>query len=332
MNAVIANKYKEQIKGLGLEIVGLLEGDFSSDDVIQAFSNFYYEKLILDITSIRDYSNTSNLIVNLKKIFTFLDPTKVVLLLENIPQLNNSPFLSKVVDLNIYNFTFDINEIKTLLVTPKTYQQVIDYDNYNEVAQDKLSTNTKTKILGIKNITEHAGASTLIYMMYLELSKHYSVKCLEIDKEDFKYFYNEDLVSIKNEQLMDELLKEPHPEILLIDLNDYENDMLIKNILYVLEPSVLKLNKLVANNKEILSKLQDKKVILNRTSISLESARQFESESNIKAFDIIRNVNERNEVNPQIMNLLLKLGFKKVNNGVISMDDTERKKTLFDSF
>ena len=38
---------------------------------------------------------------------------------------------------------------------------------------------------------------------------------------------------------------------------------------------------------------------------------------------------ERDKINPQVINLLTKLGFNKVNNGNIINDDTEKKKSFF---
>lgn len=331
MNAIISNKYRENIKGLGIEIAGLLEGEFNSDEIVEAFRNFYYEKLILDVTSIKGYSDSANLIVSLKKIFTFLDPSKLVLLLENIPQINNTQILSQIVALKIYNFTFDINEVKTLLATPKLYAEVVELAN-NNLPESFTTEKIGARIIGIKNVTSHAGATSLTYMMYQELIKNYKVKCLEMGKDDFKYFYNEDLKSIVKEQFMDEIYKCKDCDVILIDVNDYTNEMFIKEILYLIEPGVLKLNKTIALDKDVLSRLANQKIILNRSNISLEKSEQFESESNLKIFDILRNLNERDAINPQIMNLLIKLGFNKTNNGVMSLDDTERKKTLFDTF
>lgn len=337
MNVVVANEFKDGLKSLGVEISGILEGEYAAEVIIETFSNYYYEKLIFDVTSINGYTNTASLIVNLKKIFTFLDPTRTILLLKNSSIFNNSTFLSKLVALNIYNFTFDINEVIPLLANPKTYEQVVEYANFNETIQSRVL-NTKTRVIGVKNVTEQAGATTLIYMMYQELLKNYKVKCIEIDRNDFKYFYNEDLKSIKNEQLMDEFLHDEGLDVILIDLNGYENDMLIKETLYLIEPSVIKLNKLIAHDKDVFNKLLNerinvsKRIILNRTDISLDSVRQFEEETGLKTFDIIRNVNERSVANSQVMNLLIKLGFNKTNGGVIIPDNTEKKKTLLDSF
>lgn len=331
MNVVVANKYKEQIKSLGIEITGILEGEYTAEYIAETYSNYYYDKLILDVTSIRDYANTETLFISLKKIFTFLDPNKSIVLLDSIPQLNNSVFYSKLVQLQIYNFTSDLNEVKNLLVTPKTYADVSNYGELESTIHTSTDISSKIRVIGVKNVTEHAGATTLIYMMYQELSKVYKVKCIEIDKQDFKYFYNEDMVSIAKEQLVDQFLIDQGISVMLVDLNDFNDDVYVKEKIYILEPSVLKLNKLMDKDKGVLTRLANEKIILNRTNISLESAKQFQDESKLKVFDIIRNLNERDEVNPQICNLLIKLGFNKVNGGVISADDTERKKGLLDA-
>ena len=82
-------------------------------------------------------------------------------------------------------------------------------------------------------------------------------------------------------------------------------------------------------NKTVKTKLKDKKVVLNRTALPLVKLEQFEQETGLKVFDIIRNVDERNKVNTQVMNLLTKLGFDKINGGKIINDDTEKKKSIF---
>ena len=42
-----------------------------------------------------------------------------------------------------------------------------------------------TRVIGIKGLTDHAGATTLIYMLKKQLSEHYRVLGLELDKNDF---------------------------------------------------------------------------------------------------------------------------------------------------
>lgn len=324
MNIVIANKFREAIKNLGIEISGVLEGEFTSNQILNAFSNYYYERIILDVTAIKGYQDFTVLIEELKKIFTILEPSKSIVLIEDIPQLNNEMVISNIVNSKIYNFAFNIDEIIELYNNPRTYDQVMEYSNMSTSLQNETS-----RIIGVKNVTEGAGATTLIYMMMLELSKKYTVKCLEIGKNDFKHFQSEDMISVDASNLISEVLKEPHPDVILIDQNDFDNEMLIKETLYLLEPSIVKLNKKVEEDSTILNKLKDKKIVLNRTALPLTKLEQFEQETGLKVFDIIRNIDERNKVNTQVMNLLTKLGFDKINGGKIINDDTEKKKSIF---
>ena len=66
MNVVVSNQYREELRNIGIEISGVLEGTYTAEQIINAFSNYYYEKIILDVTAIKDYSNVSNLLVELK--------------------------------------------------------------------------------------------------------------------------------------------------------------------------------------------------------------------------------------------------------------------------
>ena len=61
MNVMVVNKYKELLMGLNIEVMKSLEGVFNADEIIDTFTNFYYDKMILDITAIRDYQNFDNL-------------------------------------------------------------------------------------------------------------------------------------------------------------------------------------------------------------------------------------------------------------------------------
>ncbi|UKI56953.1 MAG: hypothetical protein L6V81_05980 [Clostridium sp.] len=55
MNVMVVNKYKELLMGLNIEVMKSMEGVFNVDEIIDTFTNFYYDKMILDITAIRDY-------------------------------------------------------------------------------------------------------------------------------------------------------------------------------------------------------------------------------------------------------------------------------------
>ena len=322
MNVIVSNKYRNELRNIGIEVSGVLEGTFTSEQIINAFSNYYYERIILDVTSIHNYNNISNLIEELKKIFSILDVNKTILYIDNIPEFNNAIFINNLINLKIYNYAFELNDVIELYNNPRTSLDFQDSINAPEI-------NVKSRVIGIKNVTSNAGATTLTYMMMQELSKKYTVKCVEINKKDFKYFQNENMISVSSDDFINEILNEPYPDVILVDQNDYDNEFIIKETLYLLEPSILKLNKAIDLNPNLLSYLQDKKVVINRTSISLPKLQDFEKESGLKLFDIIRNINERDKVNPQVINLLTKLGFNKTNNGNIIHDDTEKRKSFF---
>ncbi len=322
MNVIISNKFRNELRNIGIDVSGVLEGSFTSSQIINAFSNYYYERIILDITAIQNYNNIAYLTEELKKIFTIIDVNKTILFIENIPELNNNILINNLINLKIYNYAFELNDVIELYNNPRTFSDL-------QSAPEAPEINTTSRIIGVKNVTSSAGATTLIYMMMQELSKKYTVKCIEIDKDDFKYFQKENMISVDSSEFINEVLREPHPDIILVDQNNYENDFIIKETIYLLEPSILKLNKALDLNPNLLESLQDKKVVLNRTSVSLPKLQDFEKESGIKSFDIIRNINERDKINPQVINLLTKLGFEKTNNGNIIHDDTEKRKSFF---
>ena len=322
MNVVISNKYRTELRNIGIDISGVLEGEYSSEQIVNAFNNYYYEKVILDITAIKGYNNVSNLITELKKIFYILDPNRSIVLLENTPEFNNNIIISNLVSSKIYNYAFSLPEVIELFNNPRNYGEVNSYDTLS-------TTNDVSRIIGIKNITSNAGTTTLLYMMMNELSKKYTVKCIEVNQDDFKYFKNENMKSVNAESFMNEILTEPYPDVILVDQNNYDNELLIKETLYLLEPSILKFNKAIDKNPNLLADLKDKKIIYNRTQMPLPKLQEFSQANNLTPFDIIRNINERDKINPQVINLLTKLGFNKTNNGNIINDDTEKKKSFF---
>ena len=157
MNVIISNKYRNELRNIGIDISGVLEGEYNSEQIINAFSNYYYEKIILDVTAIKDYNNISNLLEELKKIFYILDPNRSIILFENTQVFNNGIIISNLVSNKIYNYAFSLPEVIELFNNPRTYGEVNNYD--------MSTTNNVSRIIGIKNVTDNAGTTTLMYMM-----------------------------------------------------------------------------------------------------------------------------------------------------------------------
>ena len=129
MNVMVYNKYKELLMGLNIDVMKSLEGVYNVDEIIDTFTNFYYDKMILDITAIRDYQNTDNL----QKLTMNINMDNVILLLENTPETNSKDYIAKLVSLGIYNFTKDAAGINYLLIHPHTYRDVVNLNNLDEL-------------------------------------------------------------------------------------------------------------------------------------------------------------------------------------------------------
>ena len=99
MNVIITNKNESVLMSLGIEVKKTLNGVFTVDDLAATFKNFYYNKMILDITAIEDYENI-NTIQNLSVAF---DMSKVIILLDDSNVVSSPMYLSSLVSMGIYN-------------------------------------------------------------------------------------------------------------------------------------------------------------------------------------------------------------------------------------
>ena len=61
MNVIISNKNEALLENLGIDVIKEMHGEFSVDEIIATFQNFFYQRMILDITAIKDYTNITNL-------------------------------------------------------------------------------------------------------------------------------------------------------------------------------------------------------------------------------------------------------------------------------
>ena len=61
MNVIISNELQSVTAGLDIEIIKSLNGQFEVDELISMFSNFYFGRMVLDITAIKDFKNFQNL-------------------------------------------------------------------------------------------------------------------------------------------------------------------------------------------------------------------------------------------------------------------------------
>ena len=314
MNVMVYNKYKNLLLGLNIEVMKSMEGVYNVDEIIDTFANFYFDKMILDITAIRDYQNTDNL----QKLAMNINMENVIFLLDDNPETDNKNFLSKLISLGIYNFTKNAEGINYLLVHPHTYKDVVNIHNLQDlepvqtvplndptVAQSmpNIATSIVTppsgggrlRIVGFKNVTSHAGATSLIYMLKKMLSKNKNVCAIEVNKVDFLYFNDKEMTSTTGPDLLKEIMRKNYCDIILVDLNDYEDVDICTDVFYLIEPSTIMINKLLRKNRSIFERLKNEKVILNKCVLSNGDIATFEYETKLKVLYPIPPLDDRQE-------------------------------------
>ena len=309
MNVIIANKYKDMLMSLNIEIIKSMEGVFEVDEIIDTFSNFYFDRMILDITAIKNYTNLDNL----QKLSINLDISRVILVLDDSPQSESQEYLSKLISMGIYNFTRNLEGINYLLGHPNSYRDVAHIHNVESYPDQATPENSvvRVKIIGIKNLTEHAGATTLTYLLKKHLDANYNVAALEVGKRDFAFFEGENLISTTETDLPKELMKKSDFDILLVDLNNYPDDEICSYVLYLVEPSTIKLNKLIRRDRKVFERLNNKRVVLNKSFVTESDVAVFEYEAGTKVFYNIPTLDDRKMPQSAINSILSKMGLMK---------------------
>ena len=292
---------------------------FDVEELVSVFANFYYNKMIIDLTAIKDYQN----IKNIQKLSVNFDTSKIIVLLDDSAAVNSGAYLSQLVSMGIYNFTRNINAVKFLIDNPNSYKDVAQYHNLNgneinmeSVGIDTFSSTTASgglRIIGFKNVTAHAGATTLVYMLKKHLEVAYNVVAIEVDSEDFKYLNDKSLQSTISQDLSFNIANHPEAEVILLDLNDSMQEKLCNDVVYLIEPGLIKLNKLIRKDREAFEKLKDKKIILNKSILTSKDISDFEHEADSKVFYNIPYVDDKKEHIQVLDDFLVALGFSRIN-------------------
>lgn len=309
MNVLITNQQEAVLAGLEIEIIKTLRGEYDVEEIISQFSNFFFGRMILDVTAIKNYKD----IVNYQKLSIGLPVDKIILFLSTDPEITNPAFISKLISMGFYNFGKNYEEVVYLIDHPNTYKDVAHMHQLEPIVQASPSVIVGSvqaptqavastpipaaplsRIIGFKNVTQHAGSTTLVYLMKRELETIYGVNTLaiEVNKREFVYFNDSSLVSVNKQDLMPQLLKARNYNVVLIDLNDCDANV-CDEVIYLVEPSILRLNKLLKLDSEAFDKLKGKKIVLNKTLVAGGNIDTFEYETGVKVFDVIKPLDDR---------------------------------------
>ena len=87
-------------------------------------------------------------------------------------------------------------------------------------------------------------------------------------------------------------------------MSDVEPNQLYSDVIYLIEPGIIPLNKMIRQDEMILSKL-----VLNKSVLNQRQVEDFERESHSKIFFNIPYVDDKDIDNKEITNFLSTLGF-----------------------
>ena len=116
MNVLVVNKQEDVISALNIEVIKTLRGVFDADEIISTFTNFYFARMIIDVTALKDYED----VAIYQKLSIGLPIDKVILLIPSSSAAANNYFLSKLISMGYYNFTTNGDGVKYLLTNPNS--------------------------------------------------------------------------------------------------------------------------------------------------------------------------------------------------------------------
>lgn len=339
MNIIVSNKQKNIIDNVNIDAIKELNGLFNVDDLISKLKNYFFNRVILDATSVVNFTSEEVL----TKLAQEIGSERLVILLPNKPEPPRE-FVKRLNDLKINNFSNNIDDVVRMLNNNENDVNDMDISN-NFYTDNNIDINDNTvnnlngnddmgsiennyrndmpmangnssfnmssvgnrKIIGFKNVTSHAGSTTLAYLLYkiIKQKLHKDVLAVEVNKNDFIYYNDINLVSVKDSELKN-VIKESHAEIVLIDLNNCEDNEICNEILYLIEPSIIKLNQLMLGNRVIFRTLNSKKIILNKSMLSLNDVEIFSNEAGVAIYFNIPPLNDRAD-NEILLKLLKQL-------------------------
>ena len=330
MNVIVSNKYNEILKNLNIEVIKHITGKYDINQLGRFFRNFYFKKMILDITSIINYEDINNFkflgrMIDLKKVIIFLgnENKELEQKLNSIGIYNIARTKEEVINLInnslLENNSFNLGSYNKMVVTskldkepknivnnsvsekPSTFQE----KNYtgakvvnvpiNQVTMSKKIYENNKIVIGFKNITKSAGTTSLIYMLKKQLQKTKSVIAIEVNNNDFLVFKDDKMISLTEKEFKKNI-DGCNCQIILVDLNNSRKAIYNCNkIFYLVEPSYLKINQLLNKNNEIFKVLSNNNIILNKCIFDNNELKNFENKFNLKEYFVIPPLNDWKE-------------------------------------
>lgn len=318
MNLVIVNENTRVVNALTIDIIKILNGVYDVNSVEKELVNFYFNKVIIDITAIKNYFSSFDLF----EFLNYFGKDKVILLLNDSAYCNSKEFLTQLINNGYYNFTSNSQGVSFLVNRSNTYEDVKKYIQKttftSELNSSIGSTNIQTrtnniKIIGIKKLSEGAGSTTLMQQMVKQLAFNYKVKGIEVNGFDAMYFRSPDIIFCNDYTEAETKIQGlKGTDAIIIDLNEFEDkNNICTDIIYLLEPGIIRISKFIKNINKYKDKLNNMKIVLNRSALKDEEINYFEKETGLNIYYNLTNFDDKKDRLLSIDKLLIKLGFDK---------------------
>ena len=135
------------------------------------------------------------------------------------------------------------------------------------------------------------------------LSEKDYVVALEVNKNDFGFFNEKNMYSVNANNLEAAINRFGTANLILVDLNN-ANSEICDDVIYLMEPSTIKLNKMMLINKDIFDKLYGKKIVLNKSLLTEKDVSDFEYESHARVLYNMPPLNDHKD-NTEVINSLI---------------------------
>lgn len=119
MNILITNKNRQYLINFDYNVLKEIQGEFDSKEIISMLQQINYNKVIIDVTAIKNYNDLQNI----RELTTNIESNKIIIVLANEPVTISDYYISNLVNMGIYNFTVIPGEVIKLLNYPRTYEE-----------------------------------------------------------------------------------------------------------------------------------------------------------------------------------------------------------------
>ena len=339
MNIIVTNKYKDLIYSTNIEILKELNGVFKVSQIVNSFNSIFFKKIIIDATALDGFPKDTVL----KELVASFETDKLILIL---PPDNPPPkkFLNFLVSINLYNFTDNPEGLMGLVNKSNTKDDVKEYLEINDASspEDNILNNNSLNninelgegrkiVLGFNSVNENSFITEIIYSIKKTLEEKYqkNVIAIEIDKRNFVFYNSPNMFSLSNDKVNLFMQNNTmNADIVLIDISMYNNTSICNDILYLINPSLFEINKMMFKNKMIFNTLKGKKVIFTNSLLTSNDVNQFAREAGISVYYNLAPINDRIS-NENINKLLSKMGIVE---NISSEGNKSGKKGLFNIF